>query len=301
VRVQSARPALYPHWIRYLGLLAVLAAVIAAGYWEFRAFVLAEDLRALNLFGIAVIAGVASFFSPCAFPLLPSYLSLYFMASSAEPAADPDRSRPLRLGLAAALGVITFDLVLGLAIAALGTGVAQGLSLTGSEPNQFVREPNQFVRIFRGAVAVGLLVLGLGQLAKWNLKPRLADALTHWTRPRPEGGRGPARTLYLYGLGYNAAAMGCTGPFLAGLMLLAVSAGGFRTAILAFGIFALTMGALMLLVSSLVAASQDTLIARLKAATPRIKTAAGALLILVGAFNAYTALDLDFFQRLLFP
>ena len=61
------------------------------------------------------------------------------------------------------------------------------------------------------------------------------------------------------------------------------------------------MGALMLVVSLLVAASEETLISRMKAATPKIKRAASYILIFVGSFNIYTAINLPFFLDLLFP
>lgn len=95
--------------------------------------------------------------------------------------------------------------------------------------------------------------------------------------------------------------MGCTGPILAGLIVFALSAGGFAPALTAFGVFSLTMGTLMIVVSGLVAASRQTVITRLKAATPKIKTGASILLILVGVFNLYTAINLGFFLGLLFP
>ncbi len=57
----------------------------------------------------------------------------------------------------------------------------------------------------------------------------------------------------------------------------------------------------MLLVSGLVARSQDALIRHLKASTPRITQATSALLVLVGLFNILTALNADLFVRLLFP
>ncbi len=57
----------------------------------------------------------------------------------------------------------------------------------------------------------------------------------------------------------------------------------------------------MLVISGLVAASRQTLITRLKAATPKIRWAASILLIVVGLFNLYTALNLGLFVDLLFP
>ena len=67
------------------------------------------------------------------------------------------------------------------------------------------------------------------------------------------------------------------------------------------GVFSFTMGALMLVVSGLVAASHQTLINRLKAATPKIKMASAIVLILVGLFNLYSVFNLEQFVRLLFP
>jgi cytochrome c biogenesis protein CcdA len=179
-------------------------------------------------------------------------------------------------------------------MAVLGTGIAQSLSI--SDP-----EPNQFVRVFRGAVGAILLALGIGQLLGWNLKPRFADAFAFYTRPGREGETRPATSLFLYGLGYNAAGMGCTGPILAGLMVAAIASGGLATALGAFIVFAFTMGSLMLIVSLLVGASEETLITRMKSATPKIKRASSYVLILVGAFNIYTAVNLPLFLDLLFP
>ena len=95
--------------------------------------------------------------------------------------------------------------------------------------------------------------------------------------------------------------MGCTGPFLAGLMVVALASGGVASALTAFGVFSLTMGGLMLAVSGLVAASRQTLITRLKAATAKIKSVAGIVLVGVGLLNLYSAFNPAQFMRLLVP
>ena len=97
-----------------------------------------------------------------------------------------------------------------------------------------------------------MLTLGIARLLGWNLKPAFMDSLAFYTRPQREGQRGPAASLYLYGLGYNAAGMGCTAPILVGLIVVALA-----SALGAFFMFAVTMGALMLVVSLLVAASEE--------------------------------------------
>jgi cytochrome c-type biogenesis protein len=277
----------------YTGLILLLF-VIGLGYAGFRYFAITQMPQpgTFNLLALAVIAGVASFFSPCAFPLLPSYLSFYAAArGDDDPSSRP--ARTLGLGLAAAVGVVSFTLILGAIICLLGAGAGQALSISGPEPSQFVRW-------FRGGVGLILVALGVAQWLNANLKPGLADSLAWRTRPNRHSQK-PAATLYLYGLGYNAAGMGCTGPILAGLTVFAFTTGGFSAAITAFAVFALTMGGLMLLVSGLVASSQETLIQRLKAGTPYIKQVTSLLLVLVGLFNIFTALSVDLFVRLLFP
>jgi cytochrome c-type biogenesis protein len=283
-----------PAYTLYLGLILLLVAVVGLGYLGFRRFVVAvmPQMGAYNLLALAIIAGVASFFSPCAFPLLPGYLGFYATAESQRRQSGRVK-HALKLGGAAAAGVVTFNLILGLVIGVLGVGAATMLSISGPDPNAFVRW-------FRGGVGLVLIVLGLAQWRDVNLKPYLADALAWQTRPQRDTQR-PAAALYLYGLGYNAAGMGCTGPILAGLTIFALSTGGFGAALAAFVIFSITMGSLMLVISGLVASSQETLIGRLKAGTPRIKQVTSLLLVLVGLFNILAAIQTGLFVRLLFP
>jgi cytochrome c-type biogenesis protein len=282
-------------WLLYTGMLALLIAIVVGGYFIFRLFAIRvmPDLSAYNLLALSVIAGFASFFSPCAFPLLPGYFSVYYSGVQQDEQSANSKPSTLKLGLAAAAGIVSFNLILGLIIGLLGAGVAQGLSITGDNPT--------FIRFFRGGVGIVLLILGFAQLREVNLKPIIADALAWRTRPRPNGKQYPVRTLYLYGFGYNAAGMGCTGPILAGLVVFALSSGGWVSAFSAFLVFSITMGSLMLLVSALVATSQKTMIHRLKSATPRIKKTSSILLVFVGLFNIITSISLTTFVQVLFP
>lgn len=93
-------------WL-YALLVALLAAVIVGGYGLFRVFVtgVMPNLGAYNLLALAIIAGVASFFSPCAFPMLPGYLAVYAGVGQPAEESSPRRSA-VTLGGAAALGVV---------------------------------------------------------------------------------------------------------------------------------------------------------------------------------------------------
>ena len=69
---QGEAPAL---WYALLALIVVLIAL--AGWVGFRVYPRATLLPAqgVALFGLAAAAGVASFFSPCSFPLLATLLA----------------------------------------------------------------------------------------------------------------------------------------------------------------------------------------------------------------------------------
>jgi cytochrome c-type biogenesis protein len=281
----------FSKWTGALAHGLAFGILVAVGYLVFWAFSAQAAFADAHLLILAAVAGIASFFSPCAFPLLPSYLAFYHSAASTRKAGV---GRGLQLGVAAAFGVVAFDLILGAAIAVLGSGVGESLSISSDEPSQLLL-------IFRAVVGIALLALGFSQLAGWNLKPKIADSLAFWTRPQRQSYRRSETSLFLYGLGYNAAGMGCTGPILAGLAIASLASGGFASALSAFFIFALTMGALMLLISLFVGASRQQLIQQLKIAGPRIRTISALAMVAVGIFQLYTSLALDQFRYLFFP
>ncbi|MBI4415756.1 MAG: hypothetical protein HY557_02080 [Euryarchaeota archaeon] len=99
------------------------------------------------------------------------------------------------------------------------------------------------------------------------------------------GGEGP-RSLFLYGFAYTAIGIGCTGPFLASVVVLGFTAGGFGPALLAFLVFALTMAALMVAVA-LVAHARPRSARVLGEKATRLKRWAGAALAAFGVLLAF--------------
>lgn len=89
--------------------------------------------------GLAVVAGVATFFSPCAYALLPGYIGFYVASTDSDGA--PLAGAVLR-GLAAVAGVLAVFLTLGLFAASVGRAL---------QPVFPVLE-----------VAVGIVLIGLG-------------------------------------------------------------------------------------------------------------------------------------------
>lgn len=184
---------------RRLALLAGAVAIAAlagyAGYVAYPRFGLPGTSGA-GLLALAAAAGIASFFSPCSFPLLVTLLARTTQA-------EPDRGRRLRraalFGGALSLGAAVFVLGLGALIALGGRGLASSVTFTSIAG-----------RSIRGLVGAALILLGLVQLgvlrAPFHVVERLAHPLSQrQARLRREH---PVAGFAVFGFAYMLAGFG---------------------------------------------------------------------------------------------
>jgi cytochrome c biogenesis protein CcdA len=184
--------------LRYLLLVLAILAVGLAGFIGFVVYP-RFDLppgAGVGMVGLAAAAGIASFFSPCSFPLLVTLL-----VRDSRP-GDP---RPVRVrrSLARAgwigVGAASFVVGLGLLIAAGGAGLAQ--SVTFDSPAG---------RILRGVVGASLVLLGLIQIGRLSVNLRRFEPALHGLLRRQASLRRsrPAAGYMLFGFAYLAAGFG---------------------------------------------------------------------------------------------
>ncbi|MGR3309191.1 MAG: cytochrome c biogenesis CcdA family protein [Candidatus Brocadiales bacterium] len=247
---------------KFVLTVIILTIVGILGYFIFLGF-MNKDQLLLSLFPLAVVAGLASFFSPCAFPLLPAAVTANLKSSA--------KTSPFVVGLVSASGLISLLLLVGLVIAIIG------------QPLGVLLQNN--LRVIRGVIGILLLYLAFRQISdKFHfgllekLTPRVSTA---------EGGG--LKNAYIYGFGYTLAGSGCTIPILGGLALGAISSGGFGAAFSSFAIAGAIMASLMFVFMGLTGyvkgLSQGVL-----AATPKIKKASAVVLFLVGVFYIANAI-----------
>ncbi len=280
-------------WSKLIFLFFIIFVLVAGGYGLFIWFVIniMKGGAAFGLLFVAVVAGVASFFNPCAFPLLPAYFAQYYTTKEGE--SKKSATKLLLSGLAAALGLITFNLLLGIGIGILGAGFGKSLGLAGENPSIPVRW-------LRGIVGVFLLYLGFSHATgRGNPFGRLG----HLWHPKslPEEKQAGFGKLYGYGFGYPLLGIGCGGPIMGGLIVFALSQGGFSDAFLAFVVYSLVMALLMIVVSLLIAFSKETLLQSLRQSTVAIKRVSGVLLLIVGIFLILSSVFITPFTKILFP
>lgn len=205
--------------------------------------------------GFAFLAGVATFFAPCAFPLLPGYVAYFLGRDDGDP--------PLRR--AAVVGgttVVGFFLVYGLlagTVLAVGAGALRDIALL---------EP---------VIGAGLVAMGLATVAGWT------PAATHVRLPE----RRRSLAGYLgFGVVYALAAAGCTAPVFVAVALLALGNGP-AAAVVTLGAYAAGMAVTMLLVTGLSAVGRERALELLSRETGGLRRTTGALLALAGVAQIY--------------
>lgn len=213
------------------------------------------DLELLGTAAFAFGAGVATFFSPCAYPLLPGYVGYY--VSRADTDASPVGGALAR-GVAAGTGVLA---VFG-ALAAIALTIGQA----------------GFERLVLLEPVVGAALVVFGLLVVLDRAPSLRVAL-------PER-RTSVLGFVLFGAVYALAAAGCVVPIVLAVFLRAIAAPPLETA-LVMGAYA--GGVSLLMVATTVATGVGVALgtARFVGYGARLTRLAGAVMVLAGLGQLY--------------
>jgi cytochrome c-type biogenesis protein len=210
--------------------------------------------------GIAFLAGLVSFVSPCVLPLVPAYLSLLTGESLEELRAQPSataRAYSVAHAIAFVIGFSLIFVALGLSASAVGT----------------LLDAHRVLIAQIGGVVV--VILGLHMMGLIRIPFLMRDTRAHVVRER--------RTLWTSGLVGMAFAAGwspCIGPILAGILAIASQQHSAQAAIL-LSFYCLGL-ALPFLAAAAAIGVVLPLLGRIKRALRAIEFAAGAFLIVVG-------------------
>ena len=269
-------------------------------------------LKESSIYLFAVGAGVMVFFSPCSFPMLPGYMSFY-LANKKQRIGKFDETaarETLPDGLAAAAGLTSvllligillvpfisiiggylgyLELLIGIIIAALGFSMVMEYDF-----EKIVQPFRQFLNdyIFKTEVAA-TIVSGIESGIQSTGKMLKSPTLEKFSFASNEAGTKTG--LFWYGVAYGSAAAGCVAPVVIGLLTASISK-GIITGLLVFLIFSLTAGTLMIAFTMMVAASETTIVDKLKASTRQIEMAGGVIMIIVGIYLVYYYLSTNVF------
>jgi cytochrome c-type biogenesis protein len=218
-------------------------------------------MPATSLYVLALLTGLLSFFAPCAFPLMPGYVSYYLGRYE----GGPTLSGSVKAGIAAATGINGIFALIGLAVALGGLAV------------------KSYLTYLAPVVGIGIVLLGLAMLLnKTEIFEKFGVLLSSLSLRI--GGKAQYSGLFMYGVGYGLACMECQAPVFIALLFAGLAAGGVLEALLVFLSFSIGMGSTMLIVSVIVGTAKMKVLTRLKELMPLINRACGVILIFVGVY-----------------
>ncbi len=253
---------------------------------DFSTVSLTQSGGSLIAFGsLAALFGIATFFSPCSLPMLPGYISYYINQES----STGKKHNPLLGGILAALGIISFFVIIGILVAMIGSAI------------------QQYLRFF--IIPIGGLLVVLGFLTLIGKDAFMERGIDYLKKPfeyifskirgtRYEDDSGTSG-LFAYGFGYGAASSSCMAAPFIGMILISFGAGGLVGGMLIFGLYTLSLGAMMVIFTYM-ASSGSELLQKLVSKTDTIKKVSAVLLMMAGSFVVLYALVLEQYLGSLF-
>lgn len=241
----------------------------------------------VSLIVFAFTAGVFTFFAPCAYPLLPGYVS-YYLGQTATETASPRANGGVEPSAITRSLTGTFNLFFGRALARrLARAIVVSLLVSAG-----------FFVVY-GLLAGIVGIVGVGSLSGISILELIVGGLlivigvlmlSGWEPPTPTI-RLPQRRrtgsgYFGFGILYAAAAAGCTAPIFIAVALKAL-AGGLTLSFLTFGAYAAGMSVLMMSLTILTALGRDKVLTWFSGRTELIYRTAGGLLILAGVVQIY--------------
>jgi cytochrome c-type biogenesis protein len=225
------------------------------------------------VFALGMILSILVYFSPCAFPVLPGFISYYLSLGAREDelieSGKLKKSMPnsFVIGSLSGFGMWTFFALIGVVAILMGQAFAQSGII-------------HYIALF---VAILLIVLGAMMLlgVTTHLMGFVQKIVDKYSTTEADETFTPRRNMYLYGIGYAAASIDCTAaavlPFVVFLSTLGTTAIG-------FGIGGLMVGLLVLMiaVTSLVGMGRQVMINFLRRATGTIKLVGSWMMMMAG-------------------
>jgi cytochrome c-type biogenesis protein len=217
------------------------------------------ETEALRL-SFAFSAGLATFFAPCAYPMLPGYLAFFLGDLDETDSLSTRLGQAVTAGGLATMGFFLVYAVLAGTVAAVGSRLLRNLTLLG--------------------LGVGGLLVALGTAIATG---RVGTGTVHVQLPRRERSKSG---FFLFGVVYAVAAAGCTAPLFVAITGVALTAGPVG-AVFTFSAYASGMAVLILGLTVLVSLGYSGVVRQFQLDTERVTRLAGVLIVLAGIAQLY--------------
>jgi cytochrome c-type biogenesis protein len=206
-----------------------------------------------GLIAAAFAAGVVATVNPCGFAMMPAYLGFILDDRGSS------RRSALTVGIAVSVGFVAIFMFSGVLI-------ASGL-----------RAIVNWIPWMALLVGVGLIVAGVATLRGKHLFTRL-PGVKRTTRNRSLKG------LVGFGASFGIASLSCTLPIFLSIVAGSVATASLMESVLIFTAYGLGMSLVVIVLTLVVAAGRDRLVAKIRPLSARLNTISGWVMTLAGLF-----------------
>ena len=210
-------------------------------------------------FAYNFILGVMSAVNPCGFVLLPTYL-VYYLGTELQ--REESRAVTLRRGLlvgsAVSSGFVGLFIVVGIITQSFTTAV---------------RDNSKYLAF---VVGLALVVMGAMMLTGW--KPRITQPDMRIERERTY------RNMFLFGIAYAVASIGCTIGFVTSAVFGSVGRHGFMSGVISIALYGVGMASLVIALTVALAFARMGIVKALKSSFRVFDKVSAAFVLLTGLY-----------------
>ena len=210
-------------------------------------------------FAYSFILGVMAAVNPCGFVLLPTYL-VYYLGTELH--RDESNAATLRR----AIGVGT----------AVSSGFVGLFLVVGLISRLFTKSIEQNAKYVSLVIGIALIVMGIAMFRGW--KPPVAQPDVSVQRKRTH------LNMFLFGIVYAVASIGCTIGFLTSVILGSVGRHGYLSGVISIVLYGLGMGLLVTSLTVTLAFARTGLLATLKRGLPLFDRVSALFVVLTGLY-----------------
>ncbi len=211
------------------------------------------------------IAGLAAFFAPCSFAMLPGYITYYISKNSGNGQSSTLLRNILNgiiFGLIASAGFFTVFLTAGFSVIFVG---------------QFIKSFIPWIAVITG---FALIIIGISMLT--------GKEFTYFQAPNIHiANKGSKLRIYLFGIVYAIGSLGCVFPIFLSIVVQSLSYNSIISSISILFVYVLAMSMVMVTVTALAFASKYAILQKIDKYLHYVKKGTAILLIIAGAYMIY--------------
>jgi cytochrome c-type biogenesis protein len=212
---------------------------------------------------LAIVAGGLATINPCGFAMLPAFLGLYAGAREEQLPSGPTRmAQGVATGLMVAAGFLAVFSVVALPIIYGATQIVRAVPWAGI------------------VLGVAMILFGIATAAGFHLRFSIVNPVRPGEERRP-------KAMFLFGIGYGVASLGCTLPVFLAVVGASLATGGTAEGLQVLVAYGFGMTVVLVVLAVGAAMLREGIARGMRRILPYMDKISGSLLIFAGAYLTY--------------